>query len=141
MSTEHTAAIEVRIEHLADLMRSLRWVRGETYKRLAKEWGLTRQRVRELSAEASKRVRTEATERAGILAPQIEATCIDAMRAGRRAKGPKMKAVGVTAANLAADLCGIKAPKRVEANVSGLAELFLELEQRESSSSSEPASG
>jgi nucleoid DNA-binding protein len=44
------------------LMRGLAFVKGRTVKRLAAEWGLSEQRVRELSAEASKRVRAELTD-------------------------------------------------------------------------------
>jgi nucleotidyltransferase/DNA polymerase involved in DNA repair len=40
-------------------MRTLRYRRGETGDRLAEAWGLSRQRVRELCAEASKRLKRD----------------------------------------------------------------------------------
>lgn len=57
-----TAAVEARIDHIAELMRSLKWRRGDTYKELAKEWALSEQYLRELAAEASRRVRAEITD-------------------------------------------------------------------------------
>ena len=61
-SINHTAVVESRIEHIAGLMRELRFVRGQTLRQLAKQWKLTEQRLRELCAEASKRVRAEVTD-------------------------------------------------------------------------------
>lgn len=59
---EHTAATEARIEHIANLMRSLDFITGETVRELAAQWGLGEQRIRELSSIASKRVRKELTD-------------------------------------------------------------------------------
>ncbi len=53
------ASTEARIEYLAEEMRSFRFRRGETIRRLCKEWDLSIQRMRELSAEAHKRVKGE----------------------------------------------------------------------------------
>ena len=54
--------VDARVAHIADLMRTLKFQRGKTVKALAKEWGLGEQRVRELSAMASKIVRAEVTD-------------------------------------------------------------------------------
>lgn len=59
---EIRAATEARVEHIAGLMRRLEFRTGETIKGLALEWGLSEQRMRELSAIASKRVRAELTD-------------------------------------------------------------------------------
>lgn len=48
---------ESRIQHIEGLMRSFEFVRGETIKGLAKDWGVSEQYCRQLSAEASKRIR------------------------------------------------------------------------------------
>lgn len=58
----HTPATEARIEHIAGLMRTLEFRTGETVRELAAKWRLGAQRVRELSAVASKRVRAELTD-------------------------------------------------------------------------------
>jgi hypothetical protein len=60
--TKHGGSVEARIEHIAELMRSLRWRTGETGKVLARQWDLSEQRLRELAAEASRRVRAEVTD-------------------------------------------------------------------------------
>lgn len=52
-------AVEGRIAHIADMMRNVTWIRGVSGPELARQWGLCAQRVEELSAEASKRVRAE----------------------------------------------------------------------------------
>jgi hypothetical protein len=58
---KHGGSVEARIEHIAELMRSLRWRTGETGKAFARQWDLSEQRIRELAAEASRRVRAEVT--------------------------------------------------------------------------------
>lgn len=50
---------EARIGIIADMMRTLRFRRGRTAKRLAVEWGLSLSRVQKLTAAASKRVLEE----------------------------------------------------------------------------------
>jgi hypothetical protein len=51
-----------RIEHIADLIRSWKFRYGETYKALAREWGVAYAYVRELGAEAFRLVGDEVTE-------------------------------------------------------------------------------
>jgi hypothetical protein len=48
-----------RLRHIMMLMRRLKWRTGETGVELAKQWGVSEQRVGEIAAEASKRVRAE----------------------------------------------------------------------------------
>lgn len=56
---KHQSRVETRVEYIADLMRNCRFTTGQTVKELAKEWDFTEQYVRELTAEASKRVASE----------------------------------------------------------------------------------
>jgi hypothetical protein len=51
-----------RIDHLADLIRSFQFKYGETYKALAREWGVTYQYVRDLGTDAFAVVRGELVE-------------------------------------------------------------------------------
>jgi hypothetical protein len=108
---EHTAAVEARIEHIADLMRSLTFVTGKTVRELAQAWGLCEQRVRELSAEASKRVRAEVcAPRAGKRDVMVALDMV--IRDGLTPMGDRKSAV--QALKLKADLLGLTPPKRTE---------------------------
>jgi hypothetical protein len=62
--TTHTPEVEERLEHIAGLMRAGTFERGRTARELAVVWGLCRQRVRELTAEASHRVMAEGCSKA-----------------------------------------------------------------------------
>ena len=53
----HRAPTEARINYIVGLMTDLEFESGKTVKMLAKKWKVGEQRVRELTAEASKRVR------------------------------------------------------------------------------------
>ncbi len=48
-----------RVEHIADLIRTMQFRYGETYKALAREWSLTYEYVRAIGAEAHELVRGE----------------------------------------------------------------------------------
>lgn len=52
-----TLSVEERVQVIIDIMNRDEFRRGRTVKRLAKLWGLSVNRVRRLSAEASRRVR------------------------------------------------------------------------------------
>lgn len=58
----HDGVTESRIEHICELMRGMLFRRGKTGKLLESEWGLSHDRIKELTAEASKRVRAEVTD-------------------------------------------------------------------------------
>jgi hypothetical protein len=107
---EHTAAVEVRIEHIADMMRSLEWRTGISGPILAKEWGLCEQRVKELSAEASKRVRAELMSPDNVKT-DVGAALAIALRGAVNDK--KWQAVGQIA-KVYADASGASAPQKVE---------------------------
>jgi hypothetical protein len=55
-----TAETADRVEIINEMMRTGAWVRGESDRVLADEWGLSASRVRELSAEAWRNVCREA---------------------------------------------------------------------------------
>lgn len=66
MPVNHSGAVEMRIEHIAFLMRNFRWRAGSSVQRLMTEWGLSDHYVRELAQEASKRVLEEMTDAPGV---------------------------------------------------------------------------
>ena len=70
---------EERVLHVMSDMRALRWVRGKSGPVLAAEWGLHPQTLKEIAAEAWRRVRAEIMdpERAG---PDIVQTIERVMR-------------------------------------------------------------
>lgn len=79
----HTAATEARIEHIAELMRTLEFRTGETTRGLAAKWRIGVQRVWELSSIASKRVRAELTDPDRVIvkvATSLEKVMDDALR-------------------------------------------------------------
>lgn len=49
-----------RVDRIAEMMRAGEWVRGDSVVPLAEEWDVSESRVRELSAEAWRRVCSEA---------------------------------------------------------------------------------
>ena len=114
--THAEAATVVRIEHIAELMRTLRFVRGKTVKRLAAEWGLTEQRVRELSAEASRMVKAEITD-----PDRVTVTACGyvewALREAKKAKDTRAIA---PLAKAWAELAGTLAPRKVEITGGGV---------------------
>lgn len=133
MTEKHSGSVEERIKHIADLMRRLQFVRGKTVKRLALEWNLTEQRVRELSAEASKRVKAElSAEDKVALTGEVVSTLTTIMRRGRKGVERGDLGAAASAAKTGAEIAGILAPKKVEARIDGLAGLFAELEQLKS---------
>jgi hypothetical protein len=110
---EHNAVTEGRIEHICKMMRTLRWRRGETVTVLAVEWDLSEKRIRELSAEASKRVRAE------IMDPDEVSATVGAAVAEvlQRSLADDDRKSAIDAAKAWADISGAKAPQRVEATV------------------------
>ncbi len=105
---------ELRLATITGLMLSLRFRRGVTVRRLAREWELSEQRVRELSAEASKRVRARAGDEVAVeVIGELRATFRFASRSARKSGDPEMIRAAVAAGNLLADIVGLKAPRRV----------------------------
>ncbi len=107
----HEEATEIRIAYIVDLMIRLRFRRGATVRRLAAEWQLTEKRVRELTAEASKRVRaqlSDADEVAVEVLGQTLATHRAAHRAARKSLDPMAINAAVGASKLLADLVGMQ---------------------------------
>lgn len=109
-STDRDAHVAARVEHIAQLKRSLRWVHGKSTKRLAAEWGLTEQYVRELSVEAAKIVRAELTDPDRVTGT-VCGYVVWALRTAK--KTGDVKAIAPLA-KAWAELAGTLAPQRVE---------------------------
>jgi hypothetical protein len=81
---------EARVAHIAELMRTLKFKRGKTAKELSKAWDLGIDRVHELTAAASKRVRAEVMNPDRVSADvgtALQITLADEMAKGRRKNG------------------------------------------------------
>lgn len=102
----HDGDVEARIEAIADCMRACQWRRGKSGAEFAANWGLSEQRVREIAAEASKRVRAEFEDpdRAVV---NVYATLETVMLDGASSSVPGEKAAAVQAARLMAELSGM----------------------------------
>lgn len=116
-SPVHDAATEARIIEIVDLMMRCRFRRGRTVKELAQRWELTEQRVRLLTAEASRRVRAQLgdpDEVAADLLPELHKTFRVVNQRARADGNPKMATAAASIGNLIAEISGAKAPKRKE---------------------------
>ena len=89
---------------MVELMLANEWKTGKTVKELAAEWGITAQRARMLSAEASKIVRQELLANVSSL---IIPSMTDIIEAGRLGAGPGDKMAAVQAARMLADIAGL----------------------------------
>ena len=104
------------------MMRSLTWKRRDSVATLAKQWGMTEQYIREMSAEASKQVRAE------IANPEtVQATVCAALDWAIHDAKRKGKHTSVTqACRVWADITGATAARRLEVRM-GRADAELEL--------------
>lgn len=101
---KHGAVVEVRISQMVDLMLSNKWRTGVTVRALAEEWGISNQRARELSAEASKVVRREHMAN---ISSDIVPALTDIVRDGGGDVGVGFKIAAVQAAKVLADIAGL----------------------------------
>ncbi len=108
---KHGAEVEGRIQVIMQAMRDLQWRRGKSQTEYAERWGISEQRVREMSAEASKRVRAEYEDpdRAVV---SVYTTLEAVMADGASSSVPGEKAAAVQAARLMAELAGMGAEKK-----------------------------
>ncbi len=90
--------------HMVELMLANKWKTGRTTRELAELWGISNQRARELSAEASKIVRQELLVN---VSSSIVPTLKSIMRGGRHEAGPGDKIAAVQAAKVLADIAGL----------------------------------
>ena len=107
---EHTTQTEQRIAHIMGMMRRWEWRRGKTGPQLAALWGLSEDRVKDLAAEASKRVRAEVTDPArvsGTVGTALAKVLDDAMQDNDR------KSV-IDASKAWAQIVGAMAPTKVD---------------------------
>jgi hypothetical protein len=94
---------ETRIARMVELMLANEWRTGKTVKQLAAEWGITAQRARMLSAEASKIVRQELLANVSSLIVPSMTNIITTGPEG----GPGDKMAAVQAARMLADIAGL----------------------------------
>jgi hypothetical protein len=94
---------ETRIARMVELMLANEWKTGKTVKQLAAEWGITAQRARMLSAEASKIVRQELLANVSSLIVPSMTNIITTGPEG----GPGDKMAAVQAARMLADIAGL----------------------------------
>lgn len=104
---------EARIAHIADLMRNCQWVTGRSGKELAKEWGITYDYLRHLSAEASRRVKKECLDPEAVGA-QVGAALSAAVREAMQDRDWKALA---QLSRVWIDASGAGAPQKIEATV------------------------
>lgn len=101
---------EKRVDQCAALMREGKWVRGQTVKELAKEWGVTDKYARAFSAEAWRRVRSE-DENPDEAAVTIGNYCRKVMDRAEKTLDHKS---GIEAAKTLAMVIGAMSPKKTE---------------------------
>jgi hypothetical protein len=101
---KHRIEVEQRINRMVELMLANKWKTGRTMRELASEWGISQQRARELSAEASKIVRQELLAN---VSSSIVPTLKSIIRGGRHEAGPGDKIAAVQAAKVLADIAGL----------------------------------
>lgn len=103
------ARVQARIDHICTLMRNVKWIRGVTSEALAKEWGISIDRMRELSAEASRIVRAEVVDPDAVT-ETVTTTLADIMRSAHDQGDHKS---AVAAARAWADITGASSAIRV----------------------------
>ena len=126
---EHNGLTELRLAHICEIMRAFKWRRGKTGPELAEEWGLSLVSVERLSAEASKRIKAEVTDKDYVTATvcgTLEKIMSDARgdadrvitletERGLKQESPNVsRKVAVDAAKTWAEISGAKAPTQVE---------------------------
>jgi hypothetical protein len=107
---DHNPLTEQRIAHIMGMMRRWEWKRGVSGPILAKEWGLSIEWLKDLSAEASKRVRAEVTDPervSGTVGSALSKVLHDSMDDGDR------KSV-IDASKAWAQIVGAMAPTKVD---------------------------
>lgn len=113
--TDYSTQSEQRIAFIMGMMREWQWKRGVSGPILAKEWGLSADRVKDLAAEASKRVRAEVTDPervSGTVGSALSKVLHDSMDDGDR------KSV-IDASKAWAQIVGAMAPQRVDVTSRG----------------------
>lgn len=101
---KHRIEIEQRVHQMVELMLANKWKTGATTRALAEAWGISYQRARELSAEASKIVRQELLTNVSM---GIVPTLQKVMRRGRAGMKPGDLSAAVQAAKVLADMAGL----------------------------------
>jgi hypothetical protein len=117
---------KVKLDHICDLMRNLKWRTGKTGKELAKKWDMSESRMKHLAAQASSIVRAEVTNPDRVTR-SVGAALEDAIYSAHAAGD--FKAV-IMAAKTWAEVMGTAAPRQVGIQVSEADLTTEELEAR-----------
>lgn len=111
--------VEARIAEIAAKIRKWEWQRGKSVPTTAKKWNVSEDYVRELAAEAKRRVYAEVTDPSAVLGDV--ATAMAAMvdeGMSHTGKGKvQMRRLAVDAGKALAQIVGAMAPQRHEINV------------------------
>lgn len=107
---------EDRIQHIMQMMRALTFERGVTWRKLGAEWGIGDSGMREMCAEASRRVKAELTNKDEVTV-DVGVTLQRVMRKGLADYETKHDTDGgkltIQAAQVWSGIVGIEAPKKV----------------------------
>lgn len=107
---------EDRIQHIMQMMRDLTFERGVTWRKLGAEWGIGDSGMREMCAEASRRVKAELTNKDEVTV-DVGVTLQRVMRKGladyERDDDVKAGSLTIQAAQVWSGIVGIEAPKKV----------------------------
>ena len=103
----------MRVEHICGLMREMEFKTGITYKTLAKEWSISQDRVKQLTAMASKIVIAEVTDPERVK-PDL---CKVLMRCVHEAAAAKKYNDVASCARVYAEILGVKNAPQTVVNV------------------------
>ena len=107
---------EDRIQHIMHLMRTLAFERGVTWRHLRDEWGVGDSSIKEMCAEASRRVKAELTNKDEVTV-DVGVTLQRVMRKGlsdyETEHDVKAGSLTIQAAQVWSSIVGIEAPKKV----------------------------
>lgn len=105
-----TPEMVIRVEHIADMMRTGLWVRGQSAIPLAKEWGVAVATVERYSAEASRVVAREVQDPEAL---KTEVATVLRENLHRASRASEYKAVA-SLADVVTKITGARAPERHE---------------------------
>jgi hypothetical protein len=111
---ESTPARELRIEHIAELMRACKWRTGVTGKMLAKELGLAYQTIRLDAAIASRRVYAEVMQDREAIGAKVGSALEKALDGALDEQDWKAVA---QLSKVYADASGVSAPAKFEGTI------------------------
>lgn len=98
---------EERVDIIEELMSTGRWVTRTTERKLAAAWGVSRSRIRQLSAEASRRIRSTVSDDERLERLRMGLGYLDRIKAmALSGTGKKALVAGINAVKLEQQLLG-----------------------------------